>query len=239
MLKTSGIKLATSAAALLLCASPSFAIISGGGSLTDGIPSLVYNSLDGSVWIETGSAYGGPSSIYDVTIESYEGIFNTFNATGVVASGNDYFIQTVFGLELPDGTLLGDPGFMYSGEQELFLLDDLTFTFATQPFGSLFTSDLVYYTGVVDLPGDPTGDGFVGIADLNLVLANWNIFVTPNDKAHGELSGDNYVGIDDLNVVLGNWNAGTPPTSAAVPEPATAALIAAFLGAGVTRRNRG
>ena len=54
-------------------------------------------------------------------------------------------------------------------------------------------------------------DGFVGIADLNVVLGNWNQFVSPGDALSGDLSGDGYVGIDDLNGVLGNWNAGTPP----------------------------
>ncbi len=238
MFQFSGTRLAMSAIAMLLSASPSFAIISGGGSLTDGIPSLVYNSLDGSVWIETGSAFGGPSSIYDVTLQNEEGLFNPFKATGVVAAANDFFIQTVFGLELPDGTLLGDPGFMFSGEQESFLLNDLTFIFALEPFGSAFTSDLVYYTGVVEpLPGDLGGDGFVGIGDLNIVLSNWNLNVPPAD-IRADPSGDNFVGIDDLNTVLANWNTGTPPSSATVPEPASAACVAVLLSAGITRRNR-
>jgi len=82
------------------------------------------------------------------------------------------------------------------------------------------------------LVGDPNGDGFVGIDDLNPVLANWNQTVTPNDWEHGEYTGDNFVGIDDLNLVLGNWNAGTPPSqshpSTPVPEPATAITLTAL-----------
>ena len=75
------------------------------------------------------------------------------------------------------------------------------------------------------LPGDLDGDGFVGIDDLNLVLANWNQNVPPANPL-ADPSGDGFVGIDDLNEVLGNWNAGTPPTAgAAVPEPSTLALI--------------
>jgi len=74
------------------------------------------------------------------------------------------------------------------------------------------------------LVGDLDGDGFVGIDDLNLVLANWNQNVPPANPL-ADPSGDGFVGIDDLNTVLGNWNAGTPPGSAAVPEPGTLTLL--------------
>ncbi len=75
------------------------------------------------------------------------------------------------------------------------------------------------------LAGDLDGDGFVGINDLNIVLANWNQTVPPGNPL-ADPSGDGFVGIDDLNAVLGNWNAGTPPAAgAAVPEPATLALL--------------
>ena len=79
------------------------------------------------------------------------------------------------------------------------------------------------------LPGDLNADGFVGIDDLNLVLANWNQNVPPGDPL-ADPSGDGFVGIDDLNTVLGNWNAGTPPSlndsATSVPEPACVWLAA-------------
>jgi len=85
------------------------------------------------------------------------------------------------------------------------------------------------------LEGDLNGDGFVGIADLNIVLGTWNQNVTPGYTAFGDPSGDGFVGIEDLNQVLGNWNAGTPPpvVNVNIPEPvsfimfglATAALL--------------
>ncbi len=88
------------------------------------------------------------------------------------------------------------------------------------------------------LVGDLNGDGFVGIDDLNLVLGNWNQNVTPGDPLQGDPSGDGFVGIDDLNQILGNWNAGTPPTAgAAVPEPATLALLS-LCGVGIMNRRR-
>lgn len=73
------------------------------------------------------------------------------------------------------------------------------------------------------IDGDLDGNGFVGIDDLNLVLANWNQNVPPADPA-ADPSGDGFVGIDDLNLVLANWNTGAPPASNTVPEPAGLAL---------------
>jgi T5SS/PEP-CTERM-associated repeat protein len=85
------------------------------------------------------------------------------------------------------------------------------------------------------LAGDLNADGFVGIADLNIVLGAWNQTVPPADPS-ADPSGDGFVGIADLNEVLGNWNAGTPPTTSAnIPEPATLILCAALLPT-LTRR---
>ncbi len=81
---------------------------------------------------------------------------------------------------------------------------------------------------VVGIPGDLNFDGFVGIADLNIVLGNWNQNVAPGDKLQGDPSGDGFVGIADLNTVLGNWNTGTPPTRA-VPEPGTFVCLAGMV----------
>ncbi|MEZ6190610.1 MAG: alpha-amylase family glycosyl hydrolase [Phycisphaerales bacterium] len=80
------------------------------------------------------------------------------------------------------------------------------------------------------LTGDINGDGFVGVADLNVILSNWNQTVPVGDKSQGDLAGigDGFIGVSDLNVVLGNWNAGTPPGVDApgnVPEPATVLLL--------------
>jgi probable HAF family extracellular repeat protein len=77
------------------------------------------------------------------------------------------------------------------------------------------------------IDGDLDGDGFVGIADLNIVLGSWNQSVPPGD-ALGDPSGDGFVGIEDLNTVLGNWNAGTPPSveaSSTVPEPGVISIL--------------
>ncbi|MEZ6190991.1 MAG: PEP-CTERM sorting domain-containing protein [Phycisphaerales bacterium] len=92
----------------------------------------------------------------------------------------------------------------------------------------------------VSIPGDLNMDGFVGIADLNLVLSAWNQSVTPGSSPAGDPSGDGFVGIEDLNAVLGNWNNGTPPGSASTttPEPGTLALLAVTGTALLRRKTR-
>lgn len=100
--------------------------------------------------------------------------------------------------------------------------------------GSMFIDD-VSVVALTQLAGDLDGDGFVGIADLNIVLGNWNQSVPPAD-ASADPSGDGFVGIEDLNAVLGNWNAGTPPSAASVPEPSTWAMLLGLSGTALRRR---
>jgi len=91
---------------------------------------------------------------------------------------------------------------------------------------SYLDNPVVSITSTGGLVGDLDGDGFVGIADLNIVLGNWNQNVTAGDPLQGDPSGDGFVGIEDLNQVLGNWNAGTPPASTIIPEPSCLGLLA-------------
>ncbi len=96
----------------------------------------------------------------------------------------------------------------------------------------------VLFSALTTLPGDLDFDGFVGIDDLNTVLAHWNTNVTPSNPLLGDPSGDGFIGIDDLNLVLANWNAGTPPlASSNIPEPGAFGLIA-VAGLGLIRRNK-
>ncbi len=89
--------------------------------------------------------------------------------------------------------------------------------------------------------GDSNLDGVVGLEDLNVVLANWNLFVID-----GAISGDNnldgWVGLEDLSLVLGNWNEGvTAPSLSAdvVPEPTTlSAFLVCAIGMGLRRKCR-
>ncbi len=89
------------------------------------------------------------------------------------------------------------------------------------------------------LPGDLDSDGFVGLNDLDLLLAHWNQSVPHGELLQADPTGDGFVGLDDLDLVLGNWNTGTPPGSqASIPEPGS--MICLILtGMGCLGRRRG
>ena len=83
------------------------------------------------------------------------------------------------------------------------------------------------FTGAQTI-GDASGDGMVEDDDLSLLLSSWGQDV---GWANGNFNGDNIVDDDDLSLLLANWTGG-----AAVPEPATAALLG--LGALAMLRRR-
>ncbi|MEZ6192568.1 MAG: hypothetical protein R3C45_14930 [Phycisphaerales bacterium] len=90
------------------------------------------------------------------------------------------------------------------------------------------------------LPGDLNADGFIGIADLNIILNHWNQ-TTDASNWQADPTDDGYIGIEDLNLVLGNWNTGGPPISGggvAIPEPATIFLAGALAGCYLRRAGR-
>ncbi len=91
----------------------------------------------------------------------------------------------------------------------------------------------IYYA----LAGDLNGDGFVGLADLDIILNAWNQEVDTGEWSQGDPSGDGFVGLDDLDAVLNHWNNGTPPgvPNANIPEPASL-LIVVMAGAGLSVR---
>lgn len=80
-------------------------------------------------------------------------------------------------------------------------------------------------TATVRYAGDATGDNFVGIEDLDLILANWGDSVTPGVFDEGDFTGDGLVNNADLQLTLANWSLGTPPDPN-IPEPGTLALLA-------------
>ncbi|XAM00625.1 PEP-CTERM sorting domain-containing protein [Phycisphaeraceae bacterium D3-23] len=86
------------------------------------------------------------------------------------------------------------------------------------------------------LAGDLNGDGFVGVEDLDILLANWGSTVAASSLTLGDASGDGFVNQTDLDIVLNHWGDGTPPGT--VPEPASAALLALGAFAVLKRRRR-
>lgn len=82
-----------------------------------------------------------------------------------------------------------------------------------------------------ELRGDLNGDGFIGLADLDVLLANWGLATST-----GDVSGDGVVSTADLDIVRANWGLGAAPGSN-VPEPGSAAALA-IGGLLLTRRSR-
>jgi len=82
------------------------------------------------------------------------------------------------------------------------------------------------------VPGDITGDGLVGIEDLDLLLANWG-----GQSWYFDQTGDGMLNASDLNVVLRNWNEGAPP-DLSIPEPASGLSLVGLLSATIWRGTR-
>ncbi len=137
----------------------------------------------------------------------------------------------VAGLPGADGYLIED---LFAGT--LFHSNDNAITVALDNLGV----KALRFTAA--LTGDLDTDGFVGISDLNIILANWNQSVIQANWAQGDVAGigDGFIGISDLNVVLSNWNAGTPPPVSSllsIPEP-TSAFLWGAVGLPMLRRGR-
>jgi PEP-CTERM motif-containing protein len=135
------------------------------------------------------------------------------------------------GLPFPDG-IIDERDYQSDAGRFVTVFE---YAYETTPDLDILAGDV----GSPSFPGDLDGDGFVGILDLNIVLAAWNQSV-PSGNPLADPSGDGFVGIEDLNTVLGDWNKGTAPASgAAVPEPTSLAILAAGGGAlAFTRRQR-
>jgi len=109
------------------------------------------------------------------------------------------------------------------------------------------------------LPGDANKDGFVGLADLSSLGANWGATGEPGDEmwSRGDFNGDGLVGLSDLSTLGARWgdftqdynganvslgefdhDSALAAVTAPVPEPSTTVLAAAglFVATLATRR---
>ncbi len=164
---------------------------------------------------------GNPSAPNTVKIDGIDWIDHV-ELSRIGAGGGGDAVTHWFRFELPGNTS--------SHVVEFDTYDPSLGAYAETLYGHASTSAIALdtFTWAAVLSGDLDTDGFVGIADLNIVLGNWNQNVTAGDPFLGDPSGDGIVGIGDLNIVLGNWNSGTPPAGVGtVPEPATLWLMVA------------
>ena len=98
------------------------------------------------------------------------------------------------------------------------------------------------YAGDVSLvlSGDFNDDNTVDLADLNLVLFNWNQPANDLPLEWTIMRPSNNVGLDELNQVLFNWGE-TASVPSVVPEPGTvslAAIAGLLMLCGKSRRRR-
>jgi PEP-CTERM motif len=192
------------------------------------------NGSSGTLFV-SGALLSTTFSDFTLTDGNWAHIVAEYNFNGAASTITVYARQKAAGdtspLTTADQLLLGGSSsatFSWNGT----IVDAITLfsSFSSGSPGSATFDNFAVYTNVSPivpggLEGDLDGDGFVGIADLNIVLGVWNQNVPPADPA-ADPSGDGFVGIEDLNTVLGNWNAGTPPVNvAAIPEPASLTLL--------------
>jgi len=91
-------------------------------------------------------------------------------------------------------------------------------------------SDLVHH------PGDASGDDVVGLIDLGVLSANWNM--TGKGWHEGNYDNSSYVDLVDLGLLASQWGWNYPDVAPeAVPEPATMSLLMA-VGVGALLRRR-
>ncbi|XAL99575.1 hypothetical protein OT109_18595 [Phycisphaeraceae bacterium D3-23] len=86
-------------------------------------------------------------------------------------------------------------------------------------------------------PGDLTGDGFVGVEDLDVLLANWGHVTYAGSWRDGDADGDGVVGPGDLDTIIANWSTGTAP-GGVIPEPASGLFLLTLMGWIARRRPR-
>ena len=129
----------------------------------------------------------------------------------VPSSGNTFQIMTF-------GARVGE----FSAVEGLEIGDGLNFELSYDPGAVVLTvvADVVLF-------GDRNGDGWVGQADLDIVLAMWGQSGAGIIDPRADVNVDDFVGQTDLDYVLADWGTGTPPTAPqGVPEPSSLVVLA-------------
>ena len=177
-------------------------------------------------------------------LSSIGGNFTSANAFSLAADGAWH--SAVFGLSASDLTHVGGGSGLLADAlgavNRLLIRNDPDPASGTGPAStpSFPSGSSVGFDNITALPspldGDRNADGFVGQADLDIVLAMWGNSGVEITDTRADVNTDDFVGQTDLDFVLSDWGQGTPPTGP-VPEPATLTLLA-LGGLDVLRRRR-
>ncbi|MFI4862273.1 MAG: GDSL-type esterase/lipase family protein [Phycisphaerales bacterium JB063] len=105
--------------------------------------------------------------------------------------------------------------------------------------GNAFIAQQVF--DLFDLEADLNYDHYVGVEDLDIVLANWGEAVTAGDRSMGDANGDGLVDDLDLAMIHAAWGQVALGADAPsyTPEPGTGLALVAGLGALARRRRVG
>ncbi len=87
----------------------------------------------------------------------------------------------------------------------------------------------------IPLMGDINGDGYVGLADLDMVLGSFDQTCVP--FMGPDVNADGHIGLGDLDAVLDDWNKQADLTAPVViPEPTTCIMASSMVGWLLRRR---
>jgi hypothetical protein len=136
----------------------------------------------------------GPGTVEDDTISGIKNYnSNDLDALGFTTNG----VLDVEG-----------PGLDFVADQGIVIVE-----FYEENDDTIPVPDAIWRSGTITLhyipaeqpcPGDATGEGTVGTADLLILLANWGQ-ATTNGNADGDFDDSGTVGTADLLILLANW----------------------------------